>query len=179
MTDVHEVWKSLQALSGDDREWLFTQLLNWPSFQSFLRSRHQGGAANVERITIVFDGGSRGNPGPGYGSYALQFDDRTRETIRVEFDRDMTNNEAEYEILIRALEDLRGRLEAMGADPHQHEVMVLGDSRLVVNQVTGTWKARDPRMLRYRDRVRQLVQGFHHVSLEKIEREEIEKIVGH
>ena len=91
----------------------------------------------------------------------------------------MTNNEAEYEALIQALEDLRGRLAAMGRDPLQTDVIVLGDSQLVINQVTGVWRARDPRMLQRRNRVRELLQSFGTVSFARRGREDIEEILGH
>ena len=178
MADAHEVWQSIRALSDNDRTWLFAQLADWPPFQRFLASRHKG-TDHAWRPTVVFDGGSRGNPGPGYGSYALQFGDEPPQVAHLEFEEEMTNNEAEYEALIRALEDLRGRLTAMGAAPRQCEVTVHGDSRLVINQVTGAWKARDPRMLQRRNRVRELLRSFGSVSFEERGREEIEKVLGH
>lgn len=178
MADACEVWKSIRALSDNDRTWLFAQLANWPPFQRFLASR-EGGAGSVCRSVVVFDGGSRGNPGPGYGSYALQLGTEPPQVVHLEFGKEMTNNEAEYEALIRALEDLRERLTAIGADPRQCEVTVCGDSRLVINQVTGAWKAREPRMLRRRNRVRELLQSFGSVSFEEKGRGEIEEILGH
>lgn len=178
MADVHKVWKSIRALSEDHRNWLFAQLADWPPFQRFLASREEG-ADNVWQPVVVFDGGSRGNPGPGYGSYALQFSADLLQVYHLEFEEEMTNNEAEYETLTHALEDLRGQLTAMGADPRQCEVTVHGDSRLVINQVTGAWKARDPRMLQRRDRVRELLRSFDRVAFEEREREEIEEVLGH
>jgi len=178
MADVRQVWTSIRALSDNDRCWLFAQLADWLPFQRFLASRDKS-IGDVGPPTVVFDGGSRGNPGPGYGSYALQFGDEPPQVVHLEFGQEMTNNEAEYEALIRALEDLRGRLTAMGANPQQCEVTVRGDSRLVINQVTGAWKARDPRMLQYRNRVRELLRSLGRVSFEERVREEIEGVLGH
>jgi ribonuclease HI len=172
-----ELWRLIQALSDEDRNWLFAQLSDWPPFQGYLKSR-QPGAGNVGHSTVIFDGGSRGNPGPGYGSYSLQFLDEPPQVSRLEFG-EMTNNEAEYETLIRALEDLLGRLTAIGTDPRQHQVTVQGDSRLVINQVTGAWKARDPRMLLRRNRAREILGNFGKVSVKKIDREEILEVLGH
>ncbi|MEA3345979.1 MAG: ribonuclease HI family protein [Chloroflexota bacterium] len=178
MEDVREIWKSIRALSDNDRRWLFAQLADWPPFQRLLSSR-DGGAGKAWQPKVLFDGGSRVNPGPGYGSYALQFSDELPQVVHLEFGGRMTNNEAEYEALIHALEDLRGRLTALGADPQQCEVTVQGDSRLVINQVTGVWKAREPRMLQRRDRVRKIVRSFGSVSFEEKERGEIEEVLGH
>jgi ribonuclease HI len=178
MADAMGLWESIQALTGEDRKWLFAQLAGWLPFQHFLASR-QMGVGSLGPPTVVFDGGSRGNPGPAYGTYALQFGDEPPQMSHLEFENEMTNNEAEYEVLIRSLEDLRGRIAAMGAEPRQYEVVVQGDSRLVINQVTGAWKARDPRMLQRRNRVRELVRSFGRVSFQQRQREEIEKVLGH
>ena len=63
-----------------------------------------------------------------------------------------SNNEAEYEALLaglRAVMDLGAR-----------EVEVYLDSRLVVNQVQGSFEARDPRMMEYLRLVRQVMNQF-------------------
>jgi ribonuclease HI len=179
MADGREVWRYIQSLSEEDRNWLFARLADWPAFQRFLQARRHTHGGWAGHATIVFDGGSRGNPGPGYGSYALRFDEGMPQVRHLAFQVDMTNNEAEYEALIQALQGLRRRLSAMGHDPRQYDVTVLGDSQLVINQVTGVWKARDPRMLQRRDRVRELLPSFGHVVFEKRRREEIEDVLGH
>jgi len=178
MADVREVWNSIRSLPDNDQRWLFAQLVDWPPFQRLLASPEKG-AGHVWEPVVVFDGGSRGNPGPGYGSYALLFADHRPQVVHLEFEEEMTNNEAEYEALICALEDLRGRLMAMEGDPQHCEVTVRGDSQLVINQVTGAWKAREPRMLQRRDRVRQLLRSFGSVSFQQERREKIEEVLGH
>lgn len=98
---------------------------------------------NDADYTIIFDGGARGNPGEGYGSYEL----RTRGQRRIErltFGDRVTNNEAEYRTLIAALRDVLDRLAAASADPKEYTLAVRGDSQLVVFQVLGTWKVRTP-----------------------------------
>lgn len=178
MTDVRELWSSIQDLSSDDRNWLCSRLSDWVPLQRF-RAHRRESAENEGRFTIIFDGGSRGNPGPGYGSYTLLIDNQPSQLTRLDFEDDMTNNEAEYETLIRALEDLQGQLAVIGRDPRGVDVLVLGDSQLVISQVTGVWKARDPRMLQRRNRVRVLVQTYSHVSFKKRAREEIVEVLGH
>jgi ribonuclease HI len=174
----HELWEYIQALPDSDRDWLFAKLSGWSSFRDFLVSRQQD-ADLVGELTVVFDGGSRGNPGAGYGSYALQFGTDPPQVVHLEFRETMTNNEAEYEALIRALEDVIERLTARSADPSQHGIAVQGDSRLVINQVTGAWKAKDPRMLHRRNLVRELLQRFGQVSFKERLREEIVEVLGH
>ena len=64
-------------------------------------------------IVLIFDGGSHGNPGWGYGSCAIQRVSHGAQRLeRLELGDDYTNNEAEYDTLIAALEDLIRRLGA-------------------------------------------------------------------
>jgi len=129
---------------------------------------------------LVFDGGSRGNPGPGYGSYAItRTDTGTQHLERIDFHRRMTNNEAEYETLIVALENLLAEDGRLGRSPSDCNMEIRGDSRLVVEQVAGRWKARDPRMARYRDKVRRLLRRFGSSKLVQQPREKSVAVLGH
>lgn len=62
-----------------------------------------------------------------------------------------TNNEAEYEALIMLLEEVDRRGFCKG--------VVLGDSRLVISQMRGEWKIREPRLRALAERARSLVHG--------------------
>jgi probable phosphoglycerate mutase len=94
----------------------------------------------VTELVVEADGGSRGNPGPaGYG--ALVRDPATGEILAEVCDSlgTTTNNVAEYSGLVaglRAAADL-----APGAD-----VEVRMDSKLVVEQMSGRWKIKDPNL---------------------------------
>ena len=50
-------------------------------------------------LILVFDGGSQGNPGAGYGSYAVFEGTRPGQVTRLSFPDPMTNNEAEYQVV--------------------------------------------------------------------------------
>lgn len=128
---------------------------------------------------IVFDGGSEGNPGFGYGSYAVITRDGRQRVRRLDFEDDMTNNEAEYDTLIAALEDVSERVEAAGKRPADFALEVRGDSNLVLRQVRGDWKAKDERMRRRRDIVRSLLSRFGGYRLVEQPREESVKVLGH
>ncbi len=130
-------------------------------------------------IRILFDGGSRGNPGPGYGSYHIRFPDGRGETVRLDFGRRMTSNEAEYHTLLAALEDLAGRLRREGRDPAEFTVDIRGDSALVISQLAGEWRARHPRMRALRDRVRALLGIFGGYHLERVPRGVALRHLGH
>ena len=137
------------------------------------------GQAPEQPIEIVFDGGSKGNPGEGYGSYAARWPGQEPFTVRLRFGGGVTNNEAEYDTLISALEATLKRLHDGGADPATAGLDVRGDSLLVVNQVLGVWKVKDERMERRRDRVRALLRRFGHWRLSHHDRENSVRALGH
>ena len=125
------------------------------------------------KIVLVFDGGSKGNPGMGYGSYATTIDGKTTLT-RLEFGDGVTNNEAEYDTLITALEALIEQHDTAGFN-----IEARGDSQLVIYQVLGTWKAKDARMRERRDRVRELLRAFKSYRLVLQPREDSVRVLGH
>lgn len=91
--------------------------------------------------TLIFDGGSIGNPGTGYGSYRLRRNADGKEKIkRLDFGTNVTNNIAEYQALIAGLEDLLSMIRRAGKNPADFSVEILGDSRLVISQMRGEWK---------------------------------------
>jgi len=129
---------------------------------------------------LVFDGGSKGNPGWGYGSYAItRVKDGAQRLERLQFGDDYTNNEAEYDSLIAGLQGLLGRIEQADRQPQEFALEVRGDSALVINQLQGKWKAKDPRMRERRDRCRPLLRRFGSVVLNPRPRGEIVRVLGH
>ncbi len=113
-------------------------------------------SAEPVSIVLVFDGGSIGNPGKGYGSYQLTVRGKAERPKRLEFGPGYTNNEAEYDTLIAALQTIIRRAK----DPQRVQLDIRGDSQLVINQITGAWKVKEPRL---QERVRQV-----HVLLKQL-----------
>jgi ribonuclease HI len=157
----HERWRAERgdatAVAYDDK--VVIQGSDPQAIESVLRE--EGGRAHV-----YFDGASRGNPGPAAVGWAMVNSDgivaeggeRIGET---------TNNRAEYEALVRALE--------MARDYGFDRVDVRGDSELIVKQVTGEWSANDPGLQERRVRVHELLAEFDEWSLEHVPREIIER----
>ena len=131
---------------------------------------------------ILFDGGSRGNGTPnqlGYGSYLIVDARGHRQPIRrLEFGP-VTNNEAEYKALISALADLVRIIEDAGQDPTGCDVRVVGDSQLVLNQVSGDWKCKKQHLIPLRDEAQANVALFHTVTFEHTPRETCIRLLGH
>lgn len=129
---------------------------------------------------IIFDGGSKGNPGKGYGSYQLTAVRNGKSRVeKLEFPGRMTNNEAEYETLIGALDTLATKIRERGKEPKEYKLDIRGDSLLVINQVLGKWKAKDDRMAVYRDRVRALLKQFGRYTLTHHDRSKSVAALGH
>ncbi len=98
--------------------------------------------ADSTDYVVIFDGGSIGNPGKGYGSYLLQSPTGREVHERVEFPEfngPMTNNQAEYRTLIKALLHL---IELLGDRVSTTTVRIEGDSQLVLFQLEGRWKVK-------------------------------------
>ena len=130
--------------------------------------------------TIIFDGGSRGNPGQGYGSYALRRnEDGKLRRSRLRFGDQVTSNQAEYQALIAALEDLIGTIEKARRSPGSFSVDIRGDSRLVMRQLDGSWKTKSLTLMPLRDRAEELLAQMGSVELTWQPREESVRILGH
>lgn len=130
--------------------------------------------------TLIFDGGSLGNPGQGYGSYALiRNDDGAQRLERLEFSGQMTNNVAEYKTLIAGLADILDTIGQAGRDPSDFSIEVRGDSRLILNQTAGEWKVKQPHLRPLCDRARELLNRFGKFELTWQERSESVAVLGH
>lgn len=113
---------------------------------------------------VEADGGSRGNPGPaGYG--AVVFDGATHAVLaeRSDFLGTATNNVAEYRGLIAGL--------TAAAELGAREVAVRMDSKLVVEQMKGTWQVKNEALRELARAAQQLRRGFERISFEWIPRE--------
>ncbi len=130
--------------------------------------------------TITFDGGSRGNPGQGYGSYQIvRASDGKSRIRRLDFPGRRTNNEAEYMTLIAALEELAAGIRKKGHDPRTYSVEVRGDSQLVIRQLEGKWQVREAHLRPLRDRAHDLLKQFGQVHLHWHRRAQSVAILGH
>jgi ribonuclease HI len=144
---------------------IYTKETSWLSLTTGipkeLMNRDQGNkrTPNLE-YELIFDGGSRGNPGEAFGSYQIKHGrSKARKPVRLHLGTG-TNNEAEYRTLIRALEDLLHEFERDGIDPSDVWLKVFGDSQLVIRQLQMQWKAKDARMRTLRDQVLRLGNQF-------------------
>ncbi|MEY7848196.1 ribonuclease HI [Natrarchaeobius sp. A-rgal3] len=153
----HERWRASRgdatAVAYDDK--VVVQGGNPRDLEALLR---EGGG----RAHVYFDGGARGNPGPAGIGWVIV----TSEGIVAEGSETIgraTNNQAEYEALIAALEAAR--------DYRYDEIHVRGDSELIVKQVRGEYDTNNPELRERRVTVHELLGSFDEWTLEHVPRE--------
>ncbi|MCX6790189.1 MAG: reverse transcriptase-like protein [Candidatus Kaiserbacteria bacterium] len=121
----------------------------------------------MNHFTIHADGGSRGNPGPA-GSGAMIRDHLGNSVASVsQFLGTRTNNYAEYEAVILALETLA---KLVGKKVGTTDVLVKMDSELVVKQMKGIYKVKHPAMKEQYARLTHAASVFKEVSFMHVPR---------
>jgi ribonuclease HI len=96
------------------------------------------------RLTVYTDGASRGNPGP--AAAGIHIVDGTSEAVVADLRFALgiaTNNEAEYQAVLHAVQWLLAQKELLADDIH---ISFRMDSRLVASQLSGQWKIKEPKM---------------------------------
>jgi probable phosphoglycerate mutase len=148
---------------------------------SSVSGRPRGVAQPLEPadVTLIFDGGSLGNPGKGYGSFVVRGTIRTPEPVRLEFPGRKTNNEAEYLSLIHGIQAILKKLDREGVDPATLSLEVLSDSKLVVEQVSGRWKVKNEGLKPLHAEAVSLVRRFGRWKLRWQPRAESVRLLGH
>ena len=121
----------------------------------------------MSEVTIYTDGGARGNPGPA-GAGAVVYRGKKKIADVSEFLGIQTNNWAEYEALILALEAARVSL----GSPVREKVMVNMDSELVVRQMKGEYRVKNPELkTKYAKVLALIAESFPHISFSHVPRE--------
>lgn len=173
MPRVERLLEQISRLSPAEQVELAGRLLSRLKAEGFWPppARFEGPAD----VVLLFDGGSRGNPGPAYGSFRLLLPDGPRDHLRLEFGL-LTGNQAEYHALIAGLKEA---LRLLGEKAGHLALEVRGDSRLVEEQLQGRWKARSPKILALRDEARELLRRFHAWRFVRVPRADVVKHLGH
>ena len=99
--------------------------------------------------------------------------------VQLTFGKKDTNNEAEYDTLIAALEAVRERLAEEGIEPGMASLSIRGDSLLVCNQVQGKWNCKEPRLQGRLKKVKALLSTFGSADLGHHPRAKSVEILGH
>ncbi len=120
-------------------------------------------ASNSETLIVYIDGASRGNPGP--AAYAAIIRTEAGEPV-ASLSKTLgrtTNNFAEYQALVAALEFL--------AEHRYRRAKVFSDSDLLVRQIRGTYKVNSEDLKPLYERARKIIHQFESFSIAHVPRE--------
>ncbi|MBN1844072.1 MAG: ribonuclease HI family protein [Sedimentisphaerales bacterium] len=115
------------------------------------------------QLIIHTDGGSRGNPGPAAAGVVIADKHGRPLVAHGYYLGSATNNVAEYEGVLRAL-DQAARLGAT-------EVEIFCDSELLVRQVHGRYRVKHPRLKPLYEQVVRRLAAFEKTSIQHVRRE--------
>ena len=115
-------------------------------------------------LTINFDGGSRGNPGPAaIGVVVRDGNGKVLERVGEKIGK-ATNNVAEYKALLRGIE--------LAAEHSGTDLELIGDSQLVARQVQGRYKVKSAEIKPLHAEVKRALRGFDSWSIRNVPRAE-------
>ena len=112
----------------------------------------------TERLTLNFDGGSRGNPGPSGIGFVLSAADGTPLVAKGKFIGQATNNIAEYKSLIAGMQEAL----KLGAS----KILIRGDSELIVKQMRGEYRVKNPGLRELYEQAQEVLSKFEHATFE-------------
>jgi len=112
--------------------------------------------------TLMFDGGSRGNPGICGCGFVIYMNNNIIAEDYCVVSENNTNNYAEYMALILGLI----KANELGIT----NLLIKGDSKLVINQVTGKFNVKSDNLINLYMEVKKLLMNFNYVAFEHIKR---------
>ena len=123
----------------------------------------------MEKIIAYTDGGSRGNPGPsGLGVFITHADGGGIAEVS-KYLGVATNNHAEYEAVLVALQTLHKKY---GEDTKALSVEIRLDSQLVQRQMDGIYKVKSPELKVQFEKIKALQrEHFPHLTFKHVYRE--------
>lgn len=108
------------------------------------------------------DGGARGNPGPAAVAVTVRDEDKILEEYAEVIKKPTTNNVAEYVGLIKALE--------IASKHTQKEIICILDSELVVKQLLGEYRVKNPFLMKLFLKVQTLQNRFDKIVYKHVRR---------
>ena len=117
------------------------------------------------RLKVYSDGASRGNPGISAIAFMIMTEDGNLLKRYSKYVGIRTNNQAEYEALISALES--------ASELTDQEVTCCMDSELVVKHLNGEYQVRNPKLKTLWLKVQELKQSFQRITFMSVPRTDI------
>lgn len=131
----------------------------------------------MDPIVVYVDGGCHNNGCPdsiAYGSFKVYFRGDLKRTVGFDLPDAHTNNQAEYNSLIKVINYLMEDKRRL-----KFPIVIKTDSQLMVGQLTQDWKVKSDSISNQHRTCHFFFTLFPHIRLEKVDREEIVKILGH
>lgn len=151
--DIAETMKEFPEVSKSNIHSLFLKLAN-----AFHPPKEE-----AKKVNIFVDGASRGNPGnAGIGVFITTQEGKVLKAFGKYLGK-TTNNVAEYNALVAALEEAF----AMGAT----DIKIFADSELMVKQITGAYKVKNAGLLPLFKEAKTLLMKFNRYDIIHINRE--------
>lgn len=116
-----------------------------------------------KKVYLYTDGGSRGNPGPSGTGVILLDSNKKKIKEKFEYIGQATNNVAEYSALVSGLE--------AAIDVGATDIIAHLDSELLVKQLNGEYKVKDPNMKILFERSLGILKNFKTFEIKHIPRE--------
>jgi ribonuclease HI len=123
----------------------------------------------MNKLLIYTDGGARGNPGPAACGIVIKNERNEIVCKSSKYLSAATNNQAEYEALVLALQKAKGIFKSQKADSKNLECYL--DSELVVKHLNHQYKIKDPDLQPLFIKVWNLTLDFDSVKFIHIPRE--------
>jgi len=117
------------------------------------------------RLKVYSDGASRGNPGISAIAFMIMTEDGRLLKRYSKYVGIRTNNQAEYEALISALESASKLTD--------QEVTCCIDSELIVKHLNGEYRVRNPKLKTLWLKVQGLKQSFQRITFKSVPRTDI------
>jgi probable phosphoglycerate mutase len=118
---------------------------------------------NSSEIIAHIDGGSRGNPGPAAYGVAIETSQGQTVTAFAKFIGKTTNNVAEYQGLLAALE--------YALSYGYPRLRILTDSELMARQISGHYKVRSPDLKPLHEKAQAMIARLESFSIKHVYRE--------
>ncbi|MBW8004627.1 MAG: ribonuclease HI family protein [candidate division NC10 bacterium] len=122
------------------------------------RSRHPA----TRSLILHIDGAARGNPGPAGIGVVLWDEAGSIREEHLAYIGKATNNVAEYEALLFGLR----KAKELG----YAAVNVFSDSELLVRQIRGEYRVKNPRLRQFYDQVQNLLRSFDAFEIDHVRR---------
>jgi len=116
---------------------------------------------HLQAVSIYIDGAARGNPGPAGAGIVLKEGDQTVKTT-YKYLGVTTNNIAEYNALITALDEAR----VLG----YKKVILYLDSELIAQQLQGNYRVKNSNIKPFFEKAISLINNFESIEIKKIDR---------